>query len=142
MKEFDLRRYMGLWYEINRTFNNFEYDCKNASAFYTINVDNTVNVLNTCFDKHWKRISSIQGTAVQIKNNKFHVSFPQEHATGLLVPNYIVLKTDYVNYSIVTSQDKKYLWILSRNKTLDKELENKIYDFCERNGYKRKDFIR
>lgn len=130
---FNIKKYMGVWYEISKYENQFEKNCSHSSSYYILNSDDTVYVLNTCYNDEWKRISSIEGTAYQIQNNKFHVKFFEFDKSN--DANYIVLRTDYEYYAIVGSNDKNYLWILCRNKMMSSKKYNKLLEFCEKIGY-------
>lgn len=46
-KPVDLQRYLGLWYEAARLPNNFETDCINVTANYSLE-NGVVKVKNTC----------------------------------------------------------------------------------------------
>ena len=135
MKLINLSKYAGLWFEIDKFQQNFENDCHHASALYKLKNDH-VSVENVCYDENWVPIRKINGVAIQLENNKFNVSFqgvPQSN--NLKEANYIILATDYVNYSVVGSENKNSLWILSRNKYLDFQIYKNIVNFCKEFGY-------
>jgi lipocalin len=47
IKDFDLRRYMGRWYEIARFDHSFERNMEYCEAFYAIQNDGMISVTNT-----------------------------------------------------------------------------------------------
>ena len=49
VSEFDLSRYLGIWYEIARYDHSFERGMDNAMAQYILQDDGTVVVLNTAW---------------------------------------------------------------------------------------------
>jgi len=108
VKDLDLERYMGRWYEIAKYDNPWEKDCNHVTADYTLLSDGTVRVINSCYDIAGDLLSRGRGIA----------TVPDPDNTGALIVKfsdsppgeYNVYWTDY-NYAIVGGQ---YLWILSR----------------------------
>jgi len=132
--EVNLNKYAGLWFEIDSFKQIYERDCIHAVAYYKLNNDGTMNVRNICFDKKWKPIREIQGTATQLNNNKFHVSFPGIPSNPTKA-NYIILATDYKTYSVVGTEDKNALWILARENHLNSKTYKNIVKLCYELGY-------
>ena len=50
VKNFELERYQGIWFEIARLDHRFERGLSQVSAEYRIQADNTVQVINRGFD--------------------------------------------------------------------------------------------
>lgn len=132
--EINLDKYQGLWFEIDSFKQFFQKDCFHSVAYYKLNKDDTMNVRNVCFDKKWKEIRRIDGTARLLEYNKFHVSFPGIPSNPN-VANYIILDTDYKTYSIVGTEDKSALWILARENCIKRDLYDKLVKFSRLSGY-------
>ena len=47
-KDVDLKRYLGLWYELARYENRFERDCEAVTAAYRALPDGQIEVINSC----------------------------------------------------------------------------------------------
>ena len=60
---FDLNRYLGVWYEIARLDHRFERGLSRVSAMYTLRDDGGVDVLNRGFDKSTGKWQEAKGKA-------------------------------------------------------------------------------
>jgi apolipoprotein D and lipocalin family protein len=119
----DLNRYMGEWYEIARYPNSFQKGCVGSKATYTLLDDGKVSVLNECYDGSFSgKLRSAKGKAWVIDKNtnaKLKVSFFWPFSGDYWI---IDLGNNY-KYAVVGHPKRKYLWILSRTKTM----EGKVY---------------
>ena len=117
----DLNRYMGVWYEIARYPNSFQKGCVGSRATYTLMEDGKVSVLNECYDGSFSgKLRSAKGKAWVVDketNAKLKVSFFWFFAGDYWI---IDLDDDY-SYVVVGHPKRKYLWILSRTKTIEND---------------------
>lgn len=131
----DLKRYAGEWYEIARFLNSFQRDCVGSKATYTLRDDGKMSVLNQCYDKSLSgKLREATGTAwvVDEKTNaKLKVSFFWPFAGDYWI---IELGKNY-EYTVIGHPDRKYLWILSRTKTMREDLYQAILDRLKAVGY-------
>ena len=122
----ELGRYQGLWYEVYRFPNSFERNCANVTAKYDLNKNGTVGVINTCVNEISGQERSVKGTAFVTDpdtNASLKVSFvPFFQRWGLFAGDYnvIALGDDY-EWAVVGSQDRQFLWFLSRTPELSDE---------------------
>ena len=133
----DLHRYMGLWYEIARYENRFEYGLVDVTATYTLRPDGMIRVEN----RGCKRNSPYD----ICKTANGHAKIPDPTQPGKLkvsfflsfYSDYYVLELDEenYNYALVGSSTDKYLWILSRTPQLPEEIKKKLVTAAERRGY-------
>ncbi|GAA4008285.1 lipocalin family protein [Hymenobacter fastidiosus] len=123
----ELKRYMGLWYEVARLPTRYEKDCQHVTAEYRLMPDGKVSILNTCH-KHELQgpIEKVKGTARVVDaetNAKLKVSFfwPFEG-------DYWILDLDYVDYqyALVGEPGRKNLWLLSRKPHLDRTFRDQL----------------
>lgn len=116
VKDFDLNRYLGTWYEIARYDNRFEKNLVDVVAEYKMKSDGNVEVINSGYNPVSKEHKSIKGVAkIKDKNiGKLRVSFFRPFYADY---NIILLDKDY-QYAVVAGSDLKNLWILSRNKEM------------------------
>jgi apolipoprotein D and lipocalin family protein len=124
IKNFDLKRYLGMWYEVARLPQSFENGLDRVTATYTLQEDGTIKVLNKGFNTskgEWKEANGKAYIPDTLAGALLKVSF-----FWIFYGEYKVIVLDTVNYSyaMVTSSSKKYLWILSRSP----QLEQSIYD--------------
>ena len=133
VKEFDLSRYLGLWYEIARYDHSFERGMDNTMAQYILQDDGTVVVLNT----GWKN------GQFKLAEGKAKYKDPEGDPGHLRVSFFLFFYSDYnvmmvdENYqiSLVGSKAEKYLWILSRTPVPDPDLLRMVLDEAEQRGY-------
>ena len=128
----DIRRFMGRWYEIARYEHRFEKGMTHVSATYTLSGNGKIEVLNEGL-KEGKH-KQIQGRAKQPNPQdpgKLKVSF-----FLWFYSDYYVLYIDpEYRYLLVGSSSDKYLWIMSREKSLAKETLDQLLDKLRVRGY-------
>ncbi|KAF3338569.1 temperature-induced lipocalin-1 [Carex littledalei] len=142
VKDLDLTKYMGRWYEIASVPNFFQpKDGRNTRATYSLNSDGTiVNVLNETWSGG-KR-DYIEGTAYKADPNsneaKFKVKFyvPPFLPIIPVVGNYWVLYLEEnYQYVLVGEPSRTNLWILCRQTQLDDEIYNQLLEKAKEEGY-------
>ncbi|UCH24209.1 MAG: lipocalin family protein [Deltaproteobacteria bacterium] len=122
IKGFDLNRYLGKWYEIARLDHSFERNMVNVSANYVKRDKGGILVVNRGFNKKSAKWKKIEGRAYFIDRKtvgSLKVSFFGPFYGGYHI---IALDKDNYQYAMVTGPSKSYLWILSRDKTLDNKI--------------------
>ncbi|NTW32649.1 MAG: lipocalin family protein, partial [Bacteroidetes bacterium] len=126
VKEVDLSKYVGKWYEIASFPQSFQKGCSCTSAEYIITDKKYIKVLNSC-DRNGTRTSATGKAFVQKNtgNAKLKVQFFWPFSGKYWI---IDLADDY-SYAVVGHPNLKYLWILSRTKQMDENIYNSI---CEK----------
>ena len=135
VKQLDLERYMGTWYEIARFNHPFERNLEGVTATYKLRPDGKITVINqgyknTLNGKH----SRAKGKAKQPnpkEPGKLKVSFFLFFYADY---NILELDKDY-QWVLIGSSSNKYLWILSRTPELDKQTLSYILDKAQQRGY-------
>lgn len=133
VKNFDLSRYLGEWYEVARIDNRFEKGLSKVTANYSLRDDGGVKVVNRGWNANNKKWKESIGKAYFVGFSNFgalKVSFFGPFYGGY---NIIKLDDDY-QYSLVVGPNKDYLWILSRTPTMPSELLNEYIDFASNYG--------
>jgi apolipoprotein D and lipocalin family protein len=134
MPTVDAARYMGKWYEIARLPNRFEKGCAGVTAEYALEKDRTVSVLNTCHQDVPSgpvRASTGKAWIVDPSNSRLRVSFWRPFKA----PYWIIeLDPDY-RWAAVGHPEHRYLWILSREKTLPPGAEEGLLARLKSLGY-------
>lgn len=116
-KGVDLNRYMGTWYEIARTDNPFQRGTHNAIAQYYIKSNGDVDIVNSAIDDKTGELKVSNGSAFAPDKNdpsKLRVTFFHPFYSDY---NILVVDNGY-KWSIVSSANYKYLWLLAREKTI------------------------
>ena len=140
VKNFDIKKYSGTWYEIVRSDNRFEKNCEGTEAIYTLNADKTVNVRNSCTLESGKRKTAKGIAKFRTKDETIgalKVSFFRPFYGHY---NVVELADDY-SYAMVLGGSKKYFWILSRTNTIDKKVMEKLLYKAKKLGVDTKSLI-
>ena len=121
VRGFEVNRYLGKWYEVARLDHSFERGLENVSAEYSPRKDGGIKVINRGFNSSSGTWNEAEGKAYFVEDNRtgyLKVSF-----FGPFYGSYIVfdLGSNY-EYSLVTSSDRSYLWLLSRTPVIDDAL--------------------
>ena len=133
---FDSERYMGKWYGQLHTANQpFQSDLDKCV---------TVEYTDLTDDGHFKVYNSSHGRWYWIPRFGVHgqAKCPADEASGQCYvrffapfvhwtdePNYVIVDTDYDNYSIVYScdgEDMLALWIMARTPTISDEMKSEL----------------
>lgn len=130
---FDLSRYLGVWYEVARYNHSFEKGMDNTMAEYILQDDGKVFVLNT----GWKdgKFKLAEGKAKYVDPSgesgalkvSFFWFFYSEYNVMIVDENYQI--------SLVGSKSDNYLWILSRTPVPDPDLLEMVLDEAKSRGY-------
>ena len=119
---FDAARYVGKWYEIARLDHSFERGLIDVYAVYKQNPDGSIGVENFGYDSEKKEWQSVEGKAYFLESpdtGRLKVTFFWPFYGAY---NIIVLDKKNYSYAMVCSYNKSYLWILARDKSLDKKI--------------------
>ena len=135
---FDVKRYVGTWYEIARLDHWFEKNHERVAITYTLMQDGGLRVKNE---------SVVEGEA---KESQGWMHFQGEKSLGSLKVSffrpfynpYIIFKLDPdYRYAFVAGEGSDYLWFLSRTKTVSKSLKQDFIRDAKDYGFKIEDLI-
>ena len=116
---FEIRKYLGKWYEIARIPHFFERSMDHVTAEYFQDENQRIHVMNRGL-KHGT-VQSIRGYVKpknDLKTGELLVSFFRPFWSPYRV---IAVDVDYT-WAIVTGRDRSFLWILSRTPTISDDL--------------------
>ena len=141
----DLKRYIGLWYEIARLPNSFQRDCaRNTTASYELQPDGRIRVINRCVgaDGVVKEAKGVARVVDTTSNSKLEVSFVRILGIQLFWGDYWIIGLDSnYKYAVVGNPSRKYGWILSRTPELSKEDMETAKGILRKNGYDPEKFV-
>lgn len=126
VKDFEVDRYTGKWYEIARLDHRFERGLSNVSATYTLRSDEGVDVLNRGYDvksDKWKEARGRAYFAGGKDVGQLKVTFFWPFYGGY---NVIALDREGCTYAMVCGPNRSYLWILARERRLDPAVLDKL----------------
>ncbi len=135
VKDVDLNRYTGLWYEIARLPNSFEKGLECTTATYTFKKNGKIEVLNKGYlIKEAGKSKTARGTA-WVPN----VEFPGRLKVTFFWPfagdYYMISLDEAYKYVLVGDPSRKYLWVLSRDKDLDNTVYAELLNIARTNGF-------
>lgn len=140
IQNFDVERYMGLWYEIARLDFYWEKNLKNVTAEYSLNSDGSLKVVNTGINIKTQKTKQSVGKAkfAAAKNEgALKVSF-----FGPFYSGYHIMHIDEnYEHALVFGDNLDYMWILSRTKTINADVRDKYLGYAEQSGYALKDLV-
>lgn len=135
VENFDLKRYLGKWYEIARFDHRFERGLQQVTAEYSLREDGRVRVLNRGYSEpraQWRQAEAIAKFADDPHTAHLRVSFFRP-----FYASYIVFELDHegYQYALVTSSTRSYLWILAREPVLEDELLSSLLQTAREQGF-------
>ncbi len=125
VRDFELPRYLGTWYEIARLDHRFERGLSQVTADYSLRDDGGVHVVNRGYDAAAGSWDEAVGKAYLVDEpdvGRLKVSF-----FGPFYGGYNILALDHERYSLVAGPNRSYLWLLARTPELpDADVERLV----------------
>lgn len=133
VKQLDIPRFMGKWYEIARYEHTFEKGMTYVTAEYSLLPDGKIRVINRGM-KNGKP-KEIIGKARQPDPIEYPGRLEVSFFLWFYADYYILeLDKDY-QHAIIGSNTDKYLWILSRSPEIPKDTLDKLLTNIRQRGY-------
>jgi len=127
----DVTRYMGTWFEQRRMDSSFENNVTQVTARYSLRRDGFIDVVNSSV-KTDGSADVIKGIAraTQLPGVLLVSFFP------LVEAPYVLLYVDTLySMAVVGSPSRKYLWLLTRDRTATVAQLTKFQNIAISNGY-------
>jgi apolipoprotein D and lipocalin family protein len=139
--DFDVKRYLGTWYEIARLDHSFERGMDKVTAEYSLRDDGGIDVTNRGFVSKEKRWDEAQGKAYFVdgpEEGYLKVSF-----FGPFYGSYVVFELDQrdYQYAFVSGPDTSYLWLLARTPHVEQALIDRFVEKAGQLGFDTKSLI-
>lgn len=139
VKQVDLNKYVGLWYEIAKIPNSFQEQCAyGTTAEYRLLRDGEIQVINKCYKSDGEP-DVAEGLAKVIDrktNSKLEVSFFSILGFRPFWGDYWIIGLDEnYQWAVVGSPNRKYGWILSRTPSLPDDTMQKIFALLKSQNY-------
>lgn len=138
--EVDLNRYAGTWHEIAHLPMFFQRHCVgDITAQYTLQADGKLGVRNACRTRDGSMDAS-EGVARPVpgKPGALQVRFAPDWLSWLPMvwADYWVVELDPdYRWAVVGGPSTKYLWVLSREPSMERALFEQIRDRARERGY-------
>lgn len=140
VQNFDKSKYLGKWYEIARLDFKYERGLNNVTAEYSLNENGTIKVDNKGYNVKKDKWEQSIGKAKFVKKDNvgmLKVSFFGPFYSGY---NVIAVDPDY-KYALVAGESLKYMWILSREKTIPESVKADYLIKAREIGYSVSDLV-
>ncbi|RJS92772.1 lipocalin family protein [Salinisphaera sp. Q1T1-3] len=137
---FKLDRYLGRWYEIARLDHRFESGLDCVTADYSRRPKGGVRVVNRGVELADDKASQAVGKAYFVDGPDiaaFKVSFFGPFYAGY---NVLALDPQY-RHALVAGSNRNYLWLLSRQPTMDPETRRAWVDKARKRGFPVDDLV-
>jgi apolipoprotein D and lipocalin family protein len=134
VRPFDRSKYLGSWYEIARMDFKFEKGLNHVTATYSLINDQTIRVDNKGYDMNSKKWKESIGKAKFVGNPaeaRLKVSFFGPFYAGYSV---IAIDPEY-RYALIAGNNLKYMWLLSRGKSMPAQVRERYLSIAEELGY-------
>lgn len=134
VKSFDKAKYLGKWYEIARFDYRYEKNLINTTAEYSLNEDESIQVVNRGYNTKKDKQVEAKGKAKFVgatDEAKLKVSFFGPFYAGY---NVIAIDDDY-RYALVAGRNLDYLWFLSRETTMPESVKQAYLEKAKALGY-------
>jgi lipocalin len=135
VKNLNIERYLGKWYEIARFDHRFERDLVGVTATYSFRKDGKIRVENSGYRNTLDGKQSVAIGKAKIPDpdvpSKLKVSF-----FLWFYGDYFVLELDNeYQWAVIGSSSDNYLWILSRSPVMQEDLYNDLAHRLVERGY-------
>lgn len=135
VREFELDRYLGKWYEIARLDHPFERGLQRVTAEYTLRGDGGVRVVNRGFSPAENAWKQVEGKAYFVRGRD--EGFLKVSFFGPFYGAYVVFELDRegYQYAFVTSSSRSFLWLLARSPRVSGELKERFVARAKEAGF-------
>jgi apolipoprotein D and lipocalin family protein len=139
VKNVDISKYLGKWYEIAAFPQRFEKGCSCTTAEYSIKENGTIEVKNSCIKKGKPSGATGKAFITDKKSNaklkvQFFWPFKGKYWIIALAPDY--------SYAMVGHPNRKYLWILNRKPVMNDQTYNHVAMLASSKGFDIRNLVR
>lgn len=134
----DVAKYYGTWYEQAVIPYYFERNCEKTAATYSANSDGkTIRVDNVCYRNGVKHESVGKAFPDPEDTEHTNAKLKVEFSSTLDVQaNYWIVRLDKdYTYSVISSPNYHYLWILYREPHMPETLFQSLYQDLQKDGF-------
>lgn len=140
VKDFDLDRYLGQWYEIARLDHSFERGLDEVTATYSRRDDGAVRVINRGYSTSDDELHEAEGKAYFV--NEPSEGYLKVSFFGPFYGSYVIFELDQdYQYAFIAGANTNYLWLLARQPTVDPELITLFQQRARALGFDTEDLI-
>ena len=133
VKQLDLKRFMGKWYEIVRFEHRFEKGMTHVTADYSMLPNGKIKVVNRGIKDG--KPKEITGKAKQPDPLKYPGRLEVSFFLWFYSDYYVFEIDKNYQYAVIGSSSDKYLWILSRTPQLSENILKRLLQNIKQRGY-------
>lgn len=127
----DRDKFSGKWFEIARTYNNFQKDCKDSYVEYVLN-EEKYDIKNSCTSVVDNSDISYNGTGKSANEKVSNFSKIKMTYFYIFSKEYQIVYNDNYNFAVVSDDDFESVWIMSRTKSINEDKLNEILSFLKK----------
>lgn len=133
VKQLDIHKFMGKWYEIARYEHRFEKGMTHVTADYSLMPDGKIQVVNKGMKNgKWKEIT---GKAKQPDPKEFPGRLKVSFFLWFYSDYYVLYLSEDYRYAIIGSSSDKYLWVLSRTPQVPNSMMKHLMGIIHQRNY-------
>jgi apolipoprotein D and lipocalin family protein len=140
VQHFNKDKYLGKWYEIARMDFRFEKNLINTTAEYSLRNDGKIKVVNSGFSTTKNKNKTATGKAKFRGSSDMGALKVSFFGPFYAAYNIIALDENY-QYALVAGKNLKYLWLLSREKTMPENVKKDYLQKAQAIGYNTADLV-
>lgn len=133
VENFNIDKYLGVWYEIARLDHSFERGCSNVYATYSKKENGDIKVVNTCIKDGKEKSAQARAHFKNDESDRGHLR------VSFFWPFYGDYKIIYLNrnyqIALIDGGSTEYFWILSRQKKIPNHIMSKLLKKAEDAGF-------
>ena len=142
VENLNIGKYLGVWHQIALIPNYFQKDCvDDTQAEYEVLSDDSITILNSCLSLDGERLLAAgigRASGEPLNFARLKVSFAPKWLAWIpfVWGDYWILSIDdEYNSVLIGSPDRRYLWILSRQKFIQKEIFADYLEKAKKNEF-------
>lgn len=124
------QKFLGLWYEIARTYNSYEENCYAPTVEYISLENNKLKVFNRCFVGSFEgKLKVYEGIVEPIKNNS--LASLEKTYFYIFSKEYKIIYLDDYQTAVMSDESFENLWIMHRKPFMKKHSLNRVLSFLD-----------
>ena len=131
----DLERFSGDWYVIAVIPTPFEKDAANGIENYSINEDGTIRVRYTFRKGSPEGEEKVMYQKGWIYNSETNADWRVRPIWPLKLPYYVLELAEDYSYTVIGTNNYKYLWIMAREPAMNETVYNELVKLMAERGY-------
>lgn len=134
VERLDLQRYAGKWFSLSSIPTSLDRKWKETTETYTLNENGYYNVLTTYKKNDDPEVKSIKSKLFVVEGTN-NTELKAQFVWPFKVDYWVIELAEDYSYTVIGHPEQKYLFIKSRQPSIDKKLYDDIVERCKTRGY-------